>query len=284
MTRKLSFYLLIVFLSHALAGRCPAASSKDTETEKLKARTTEFFTAVQMAQWSKTEQYVIEKSRDNFKSQHHGKILGFKIVDVKMEAGEQSALVEVAYTILVPTIVRSIDIPDVSRWKLVSGEWFFDPDDPPPSPASKFQEYYYDKVAARKAGKLPPLAIHFDRDVINIGVVEKGKILNLRFPFTNGTSQQIRIEELSLRAPFLKDTTKKITLKPGEKGEVSVDLDTSALLWDFEHALYVEFQPIKEMVPLTIKGKVLEAKDIARSKTDKGPSDARSPGNKPVKR
>ena len=65
---------------------------------------------------------------------------------------------------------------------------------------------------------------------------------------------------------------------------MSVDLDTSALLWDFEHALYVEFQPIKEMVPLTIKGKVLEAKDIARSKTDKGPSDARSPGNKPVKR
>ena len=69
-----------------------------------------------------------------------------------------------------------------------------------------------------------------------------------------------------------------------KESSVVNDLDTSALLWDFEHALYVEFQPIKEMVPLTIKGKVLEAKDIARSKTDKGPSDARSPGNKPVKR
>jgi len=69
-------------------------------------------------------------------------------------------------------------------------------------------------------------------------------------------SEEIKIEEFYFRAPYLKNTTKKMVFKPGEKGEVGVELDTAHLVGSLDHTFYVEFQPIKELLPLRIKGKV----------------------------
>jgi uncharacterized protein DUF1573 len=107
--------------------------------------------------------------------------------------------------------------------------------------------------------------------------VEKGKTLNLRFPFTNQSSQEIKIEELYFRGvAFLKNTTTKTEFKPGEKGEISVDLDTSELSGVLDHSFFVEFQPIKEMVSLRIQGKV-----SVKQKTDVPKAPAKSFAPKP---
>ncbi len=232
--------------------------------DKLKQRVTDFYTAVQANQTDKAVQYVIEKARDSFKSQPHGKFLAFEIVHIEMEQGDQSAVVELSFKVLIPTVFRQVYIPDRTRWKLVSDEWFYDPDDIPPQMGEKMKEYYYDKQpagnvksAAKAKEPVKSSAVAFDTDLINIGLVEKGKVLNLRFPFVNKSAQEIKIEEFYFRGvPFLKNTTTKTVFKPAEKGEITVELDTSELSGPLDHSFFVEFQPIKEMVSLRIKGKV----------------------------
>jgi hypothetical protein len=254
MFRRSAFFLLgLVAGSFALD---LSASDNEMELQKLRGRVTQFLMAVQMKQTDKAVEFLVEKARKNYSAQHQAKLLGFKILNIRKEEGGQSAIVEVTFTVLVPTIVRPADVPDLSRWKLVSGEWYMDPEDPPPSLGSKFQEYYFDKVKKDGASKGAGFHVHFDRDEIDIGLVPRGKTLSLVFPFTNQSSEEIKIEEFYFRAPFLKSTTQKMVFKPGEKGEVDVELDTTPLLRGFDHTFYVEFQPIKELIPLRIKGKV----------------------------
>jgi len=246
-----------VFLFFALQ---LTGQSEDKVTDKLSQRSTEFYTAIRANQIDKAAQYVIEKARDSFKTQSHGKFSGFEITHIEMEAGGQSAIVQLSFKVLVPTIIRQVYMPDRTRWKLVSGEWFYDPEDVPPQLGDKFKEYYYDKhpagnEASSKSNKAA--SVSFEREVIDIGLVSRGKILNLRFPFTNQTSQEIKIEEFHFRGvAFLKSTTIKTIFKPGEKGEISVDLNTAELSGPLDHSFFVEFQPIKEMVSLRIKGQV----------------------------
>jgi hypothetical protein len=233
--------------------------SEDKVPDKLKERVTEFYTAVRANQMDKAVQYVTEKSRDSFKTQSHGKFTGFEITHVEMEQDGQSAIVELSFKVLIPTIIRQVHMPDRARWKLVSGEWFYDPEDVPPQLNDKFKEYYYDKLPAgnESSGAKRAPSVSFERDLIDIGLVDRGKVVNLRFPFTNQSSQEIRIEEFHFRGvPFLKSATTKTVFKPGEKGEISVDLDTTELSGVLDNSFFVEFQPIKEMVSLRVKGKV----------------------------
>jgi hypothetical protein len=243
--------IALFFFAFQLTGR-----SEDKAADKLSQRVTEFYTAMRANQIDKAAQYVVEKARDSFRTQSHGKLLDFEIKHIEMEKEGQSAIVELSFEVLIATIVRQVYIPDRTRWKLVSGEWLYDPEDIPPQLGDRMKEYYYDKRAAGNA-KSSKTKVSFERDLINIGLVDRGKILNLRFPFTNQTAQEIKVEEFYFRgAPFLKSTTTKTAFKPGEKGEISVDLDTSELSGEFDHSFFVEFQPIKEMVSLRIKGKV----------------------------
>jgi hypothetical protein len=240
------------------------SQSEDKVSDKLKQRVTEFYTAVQANQIEKAAPYVTEKARDSFKTQSHGKFTGFEITHVEMEQDGQSAIVELSFKVLIPTIIRQVYMPDRARWKLVSGEWFYDPENVPPQLGDKFKEYYYDKHPAGNAqsseaknGTPTVSSVSFERDLIDIGLVDKGKVVNLRFPFTNQSSQEIRIEEFHFRGvSFLKSTTTKTAFKPGEKGEISVDLDTTELSGVLDNSFFVEFQPIKEMVSLRVKGKV----------------------------
>jgi len=249
--------ILFLFFVFQLGGR-----SEEKASDRLNQRVTEFYTAVRTNQIDKAAQYVIERARDGFRSQSHGRFFAFEITHVEMEQGGQSAIVELSFKVLIPTIIRQVFIPDRTRWKLVSGDWFYDPEDSPPQMGDKMKEYYYDKQSSEDAksskAKSPVrTSVPFERNLINIGLVEKGKTLNLRFPFTNQSSQAIKIEELYFRgAGFLKNTTTRTQFKPGEKGEISVDLDTSELSGPLDHSFFVEFQPIKEMVSLRIKGKV----------------------------
>ena len=248
----------------------PNSRSDDKAPDTLKQRVSDFYTALHANDAEKAAQYVIEKARDNFRSKSHGKFLDFEITRLELEQDSQSAIVELSFKVMIPTIFRQIYIPDRTRWKLVSGEWFYDPDDIPPQLGDKMKEYYYDKQAAGNA-KSTPKPVPFERDLVDIGFVDKGKLLSLHFPFSNQSSQEIKIEEVYFRGvSFLKDTTTKRLFKPGEKGEISVELDTTELSGPLDHSFFVEFQPIKEMVSLRIKGKV-----AVKQKTD-----APKPANK----
>jgi hypothetical protein len=226
---------------------------------------------VQMGQTEKAAQFVMEDSRKSFSSGGQAKVLGFSINSIVLEEDQKSALVGITLKMMMPAMAQVFDVPDTSRWRLDSGEWYLDPSHPPQTYANKQKEYYYDKLIARnkKGSKAPPAEVKFDKELIDVGAQAKGKTLQIKFPFTNLSKQPIRLEKVYIPTLFLKDITHQTEFKPGEKGEVAIELDTTTLFRGFDQTFFVEFQPIKEMVRLRIRGAVFDAKDIEAAKANK---------------
>jgi Protein of unknown function (DUF1573) len=267
---KIKGYLSL-FLTFFIFSLYRVGWSETDDVQKLRERITQFYTAIQMNELDKAAEFIVENARSTFKSQPPGRIQGFNISEIKLEENKQSATVIVAVKIIAPNIFRPFDLPMYTRWKLRGGDWFNDINDPPQTIDDKFREYFSKKQEARlrRPPNSPPLPLEvkFDRDVIDFGLAAKGTTLTLRFPFTNVSPKEIRIEKVYVQDQFMKDGTKKVSFKPGEKGEVVVDLDTSPLFRDVDQTIFVEFEPIQEIIPLRTYGKVFDAKDLARHKT-----------------
>ncbi len=242
-----------------------------SENDKLRNRLTQFYMAVQMGQTEKAAQFVIESSRKSFSSGGQSKILGFDIAAITLEEDQKSAMVRMTFKMMMPGMPQVFDVPDTSRWRLESGEWYLDPSNPPQTYADKQKEYYFDKLAARnkKGSTAPPAEVKFEKDLIDVGTQAKGKVIQIKFPFTNISKQSIRLEKVYIPTLFLKDITRQTEFKPGEKGEVAIELDTASLFRGFDQTFFVEFQPIKEMVRLRVRGKVFDAKDVEAAETKK---------------
>lgn len=247
------FPLVLAFLGSA------AFAGDSASDEKLKQRVNGFYVALQADRGSQAEAFVREASRPGFRVAPRGKVMGFRIASIQPEPGQNSAVVEVAIKTVAPFVGKSIEIPFLSRWKVENGEWYYDPEDPPKTLGDKFQECYH-----QRQEKQIPFEVKFEKDFVDFGVVTQGKTLNLKFPFANHSSKEIRIEKVYVQPPFMKDVSPQVLIKPGKKGEIVIDLDTSPLHQDYEATIFVEFQPINECARVRMKGRIFTAKELSQ--------------------
>lgn len=257
--------LILSFLLPGIATTDEESGSKPSELEQsLRKRVTGFYMAVRSSRWNEAEQFVAASGKEMFKENRPAKILSFEIVSLKLEGDRNSALVQVSNEMIFRTVGR-VAVPATTRWVHEEGDWYLDTVNPPPTLAEKFQEYYVDKKimrAGKSKGAATQPAVKVEKETVNFGVVAQGKVLDLRFPVSNLSSSEIRIEKLYLQEQFMKDVTQRRTLKPGETGEVVVQLDTSLLYREVDQTIFVELQPVKEMLQLRVIGKVFTAKDL----------------------
>ena len=220
------------------------------ESDKIKLRVEQYYSAVQSNQQAKVAEFLVPKARGAFFPQFDPKLIGTRVGQVKIEEGGSAAIVKIFSQVMVPTAMRPVDVPSLVRWKKEAGEWFYDPQDPPRTLASIFKEYYWNKQAARarKDPKAPPLEVKFDKDEVDFGMAAKGKTINLKFSFTNLSSKDLVIEQLYLQEELMRDLTSERVIKPGKKGEILFALETGPLYREFEHDIFVQFEPIKEIV------------------------------------
>lgn len=230
----------------------------DSDEEKLRQRVTEFYKALQANQSSKAESFVRDTAKPGFRLAPQSSVVAFRIAGITPEPERNSAVVEIALKTIAPFIALSVEIPVLARWKKENGEWFFDPDDPPKTMGDKFQDCYYNRQE-----KNVPSQVKLEREFIDFGVVTQGKTLNLRFPFTNQSSKEIKVEKVYVQSPFMKDVSAPPPIKPGKKGEIAIDLDTSPLHQDYDTTVFIEFQPINECARVRIKGRIFTAKELS---------------------
>ena len=266
-------FLLAMLLAWTPAyARSGVADRPDpADVERLSQRVSGYFTAVCAEQFDQAKQFVLPQSRDatTFGRSPKSRITGFSIVEVTLEEGHRSAVAEVKLEVVAPIMVGRFTVDRKFRWKKESGEWFFDPADPPTENSKLFQEYFLDKQAARanpKSGKTPsPLQVEFEETVHEFEWVLQGAPVKLRFPFRNLTSDKLVVEKIYGPDWLIKDRTEKRLIPAGETGEIIVDVNTSNLRLDIGQDIFVRFEPIKEMVKLRIKGRVFTAEDVAKS-------------------
>ena len=253
------------------AGTTPAGQPDPADVERLSQRVSGYFTAVCSGQINQARQFILPQSMDasNLGHSRKSRIADFKVIEITLEEGNRSAVAEVKLEVLAPIMVGRFTVDRKFRWKKESGEWFFDPADPPKADSKLFQEYYVDKKADRakpEPGKTPPpLQVEFEKTFHEFEWVLQGAPVQPRFPFRNLTSEDIVVEKIYAPGWLIKDRTEKRLIPAGEAGEIVVDVNTSNLRLDIGQDIFVRFEPIKELVRLRIKGRVFTAEDVAKS-------------------
>jgi hypothetical protein len=235
-----------------------AADGGQADLERLKRRVNEYFSAVHSRQFEKARQFVLPHSREAIDAARSGKarITGFSIVEVELEEGHRSAVVTIRRLVTAPA--GSVRVKEKFRWKREDGEWFLDPDDPPKTDSEIFTEYYY-----KKQGIAP--TAEFEERVFDFGLAVQGEPVRSRFSFRNPSSRDLIVEKIHGPDRLITDRTEKRLIPAGAAGEITVELNTAKLHRDFIQDIFVQFEPVKEMVKLRITGRVFTAEEIAKS-------------------
>lgn len=243
----------------AVAVPGPADSADPAEIERIRQRADDYFSAVGSRRFQKARQFILPASRADFDPNRSAKgtITGFDILGVELEEGERSAIVEVEREVVAAVVAGRVRVKKKFRWKLEAGQWFLDPNDPPRTEAEIFQEYYYAKTGQDTVAR-------FEETVYDFDWAAQGDLVRPRFSFRNPGSEDLVIQKI-YGPEWLIDRTETHHIPAGSSGEVIVEFDTSAIRGHLSQDVFVQFEPVKEMVKLRIKGRVFTAEEIARS-------------------
>ena len=253
--------LVVLILVWAPAGAQPSpADPGQADLERLKQRVNEYFSAVHARRFTRASQFILPGSRDAGEAARPGRarIGNLRIHEIKLEEGSGSAVVSISRQVSAPA--GSVRVKEKLRWKKEAGEWFLDPADPPKSDAEIFTEYYYKKRGS-------PTVAKFEETVFDFGRIVQGDPVRPRFSFRNPSSQDLVVEKIHDPNRFITDRTQKRLIPAGESAEIHLELNTARLRRRFRHVVFVQFEPVREMVALRIKGWVYTAEEIARSPT-----------------
>ena len=252
--------LLVLLLAWMPAGaRSSLSDPGQADIEWLEQRINAYFSAVHARQFEKAREFVLPRFRDRISDQQSRgtRISKFKIVAVELEDGNGSAVVTTRRLVTAGGIGQ-VSVEEKFRWKREDGEWFLDPDDAPKTDSQIFTEYYYKKQGRATTAE-------FEERVFDFGVAVQGDPVQLRFSFRNSSSQDLIVEKIHGPGRLITDRTEKRLVPAGAAGEIAVELNTARLHRDFIHDIFVQFEPVEEMVKLRIKGRVFTAEEIAGS-------------------
>ena len=241
------------------AGPGPADSADAVEIDRIKQRAHDYFTAVGSRRFEQARQFILPASREDFDPARSTKasVIGFSIIGVELEEGKRSAIVEVEREVVAAVVAGRVKVGKKFRWKLEAGRWFLDPNDPPRTDADIFKEYYYAKRGQDTAAKFEKTDYDFDW-------AAQGDLVRPRFSFRNPGTEDLVIEKIY--APeWLLDRTETLRIPAGTSGEIKMEFDTSGFKDLLSQDVFVQFEPVKEMVKLRIKGRVFTEEEIARS-------------------
>ncbi len=267
------FWLALILAWVSAGGPSSMADPGQADVDRLKQRVNEYFDALHSRQFAEAREFILPQSRGATRATQAGKsrVTHFSIHKIELEEGNRSAIVTVEREVMAAALTGRVKVKERFRWKMDGGEWFFDPADPPKTDAEIFREYYYDKLAARanpKPGETPPPPeVEFEETVFDFGLVVQGDPIQPSFSFRNLASQDIVVERIHGPEWLVKDRTEKRLIPAGTAGEITVELNTAKLHRDFAQDIFVQFEPIKEMVKLRVQGKFLTAEEAAKSES-----------------
>jgi hypothetical protein len=238
--------------------------------EALKTRAQQFYSLIKSSQLEEASKMIAKEQRKAFFTTQQGKFESFRVGDVRLDPNGLGAFVQMIFQIQMPMIARAVDVERWVHWKKEGKDWYFDPagsQNPAPDRMEEARARMFDRM--RKKSTAPPLQLDLEKKEWNFGIQLAGTILKASFPLVNRYPQEIRIEKIYAPPEFIKDVTTARILKPGEKGEILLEVDTSKMIMLFESTVLVELQPINELLPLRISGDVRKPNPPKKSPTEK---------------
>jgi hypothetical protein len=244
--------LLFLF---GLSSSFTAKDKPGTPEEMLKNRAQQLFEYLQKMNYQEASKYCLKKYRKEFILDRRWKIERFSVGEVKLDTGGKSAIVQILLGVVIPMGGSGVNIPRLTRWKLESGNWFFDPNDVPSTIDEELQQARLKNEMRRKRDpKAPPPALQWEKSSIDLGNVSRKKNSVVQLPLTNLTDQEITLKRSFYQPEYCRILSENLVLKPHEKGQIEVEILTEKLNWDFALTLQFHFQPVNELLSIMIQG------------------------------
>lgn len=240
--------LLLFIFGFALGAVASTAQAPDLE-RSLRARVEEFYGLLQMGQYTKAEKYVWEDSRENFRNQERGSMLGFEVDSIKVDPDGKTATVGVKIQVFAPMTAIAVTLDRTSQWCLAEGTWYVVAPTPQSTPANL--------ASLKSAGKTPvrpPAQLKFKDYVLDFGRIKSGETTTVRFLFTNVTDHEVTITGVLTGADCLTAKVAKKRYKPGESGELVVQFDSTGYDQPYAQTIVVKTDPGGLRTNVNIKG------------------------------
>jgi len=257
------------FLAASLLAACyvlaPGALvvASSSSEEALRARVEECYSALQQGDWHKVEKYLTKGSREVFRGQTKGPLVGYRIQSIKLEPDGRTASVVVLVPLVTATMPRPIPVSKTTLWRLVNGAWYMDL---LPSPDPRAQEWLSGAAPTPPHGRSPSLFsqdLKFDSTWVSVGVVEDGKTRLARFTFTNVSTHAVTLSEFQLGCDCLRLKTGQKEYQPGQTATLEFEFDPSRFGVDteesFNQGVMIKTEPGGAYVKLTIAALVAPA-------------------------
>ena len=208
---------LVLLLSLPFPAECkdPAAEQK-----KLTKRVEGIYQLFVSGEWRKVEAYVTKDSQEIWFTQPKGKILSFRIVDIKIAPDGKRADVSVSTTVRVAQIPEPVNQMEKSEWVLEHHDWFIRLK-PMPTLLEMFRA-----TGAPPSAMNSPAPIVFDQNPIRFKPIPDSLTV-VTVPFKNTSSMVVTVQDLSSNCPCIKAEMDKTVLEPNETGTLTVTYNRS---------------------------------------------------------
>ncbi len=247
------FFSLVVTLLLFAA----ALTAQDSQRENaLRARVEKFYSLLQLGQKLAAEQFLVEESREAFRSEPRSPFVGFEIDIVKFDPDGQSATVDVKMQVIGRMMPTPVNLTATTKWRIRDGEWF--------AVLGESEGGSLRELMSRKQSGLPlPENLKFVGSRWYFGFVKPGQIKTARFPFTNITKQSVTITAVLTGCDCLRLKTEKREYKPGESGEILIEFDPEGYSKDYVQSIVVRTDPGSVKTVLHVLGYLLVPGEVA---------------------
>lgn len=258
--RNLFCVVFLVVTCHSATG---LPQGKLSQEQALRRRAEELYGLIQAGRWTEAESYVTKDSLEAFRNQKRKPLLAFQVDTINLDAGGQTATVEVRLQVFAPPSSVPLAIPQTAHWRLVDGVWCV----MIPQPAVPFASAAQSSASPAP----PPEELKFKGHRYGLGTMQQGQVKVAQFPFTNASSHPVRIADVLTGCDCLQVELEKKEFKPGESGELAVAFDSKNYEFHYEQTIVVRTDPGDLKTRLTISAYVEPA----------APSKASVPGTHP---
>jgi len=219
--------------------------AQNPSEQALRARVREFYALQQRGEWEQAENYVTPESRESFRNETKKSFLSFNIENIKLHPDGAGASVVVQVTTIVPFSPTPVPMPRATEWRFVDGTWLVLAGPAAASDESNPQAirdpFNFGGAEPRQAPVPGKLA--FKGHSYRLGRMQIGEVKEARFPFTNTTSEVVKIEEVLTGCECLRVKTQKMEYQPGEPGELVIEFDSKGYKDRYVQTIVVRTSP-----------------------------------------
>jgi hypothetical protein len=233
-------------------GQGPAPSDAESA---LRKRVADFYAVMRVKRTTDAEKYVTADTLDQFRIMPAGDFVSATIDSIDMAADKKSAAVMINLLVSSATVPVPFAFPRKTNWRLEADGWKI------VIPAQTMESSGPSVMfpGGNKGAAPPQTDLNFAEPLVEIVQIKEGEKKLARFSFTNTGTQPVTITNVLSDCKCIIWKADKKIYKPGEKGEVVVEFDSTGLQYRYSQSIKVITTPGNQEIMLMLSANISPA-------------------------